>query len=86
MNVIFKSSPLQARLAMSASRWMRFLCFDDLASRALSEQRAADADQRRAFGDRRLEIVRHAHRQGVEHKPLACAAARISRSIRNCAR
>ena len=34
--------------------------------RSWSEDRGADAHHRRAFDDRRLEIVRHAHRQRVE--------------------
>src|SRR5690606_40606708 len=31
-----------------------------------AEQRSADSDHGRALGDRRLEIVRHAHRERVD--------------------
>src|SRR6185437_7093047 len=71
MNVIFNGSPLQSMrpLAAAGRRFPARSC-KRLGSCAWPEQSAADADHRRALGDRCLEITRHAHRQGVEHKPF----------------
>ena len=44
---------------------------------ALAEDRATDAHHRRAFRDRRFEIVGHAHRQRVQ-RDTACRPARPS--------
>ena len=43
---------------------------------ALAEDRGADANHRRALGQRRLEVARHAHRQRVEREALAGSDAR----------
>ena len=54
--------------------------------RPRAEHRRADAHHRRAFGDRRLEVVRHPHRQRVERQPGRASGHRSNaRRIRNCA-
>src|SRR6202171_6150496 len=49
---------------------MRFRCAD---RSARPEQRAADPQLRRAFGNGEFEVRRHSHRQRVERKPFAAS-------------